>query len=217
MGGLEGFNEEAFEVFGFGAGDEDGVVCGLLAVGVETDEAAGVCGGFDEGGPEGVAGDVLGAAVGGEDAAGAEEFEGADVEFAVAAEGAGDAGGVAGEGGGIEDDEVVGVFGGGGAGVFAEVVEHVGGFEAGGAGEAVFAGVFCGEGGAFLAAIEAEGVGGSGFGAVEGEAALIAEAVEHAAAFGVLCHEAVLGALVEVEACFVAAEEVELELDAAHV
>ena len=147
---------------------------------------------------------VVGAAEGGEDAALIQQLERAQVDFLVAAHGVHEGLFVAGETRGIEDDEVVVGFG-----VFEEiedvVFEHldVQAVELG-----IVAGGLAGGGGD----IDGGDMGGTGLGAGEGEAALVGEAIEHAFALGELGDLGVGLELVEVEAGFLAVEEVDLEI-----
>ncbi len=194
---------------GLGAGEEDGVVGGLGGDLEEADLAAGVGRGVGEDVQESICIHILTTGVGGEEATRGEEAEGAEVELLVAAEGALEGVAAGGERRRVEDDEVVG-----GAGVLAggEPVEEVGGLKRDG--EAVALGVFLGLGDGGGGVVHAEDRGGAGAGAVEGEGALVAAAVEHAAAFREGGNAAMLEALVEVEAGFLRAGEVDPEVEA---
>ncbi len=104
--------DEAFEVAGFGEGEDLGVVGGGGAGFEELDAATGVgCGGGDDGG-ELLQRDVVRAGVGDERAAGGEQAERAEVELLVAAGGGGDGAFGLGEGGRVEDDGVEEIAGG---------------------------------------------------------------------------------------------------------
>ena len=205
------FEEGAFEVVGFGAGEEDGVVGGLGRDFEDAGVAPGVGRGVGEEIEEGVGIHILTTGVGGEEAAGGEEAEGAEVEFLVAAEGAGEGVAAGGERGRVEDDEVVG-----GTGILAggEPVEEVGGFELAKVGDVIALGVFLGLGDGGGGVVHAEDGGGAGAGGVEAEGALVAATVEHAAALREGGDAAVLGALVKVKAGFLRAEEVHEEFEA---
>jgi len=193
--------DEAFEVAGFGEGENLGVVGGGGSGFEELDAAVGVGGGGGEDGGEVFERDVVGAGVGDEGSAGGEQAKGAEVELLVAAGGGfGGAPGL-GEGRWVEDDGVVEVgavaaqtsrslrCGGksaasgrddraaGGVEV-AEVVEGVGfdpvgdGLEVGVEGEVLVGGF---EGGA--AGVDASDAVAD-LGEVEGEAALVGADVE---------------------------------------
>lgn len=147
----------------------------------------------------------MGAAEGGEDAAFFEEFEGAEVDFLVTAHGVAECFFVFGEAGWIEDDEVVCGFG------FFEEVEDVclDDFDV----ELVELSVLAGGGAGGGGDIDGGDFGGTGFGAGEGEAALVGKAIEDAEAFGELGDLLVGVELIEVEAGFLAVDEVDFEGD----
>ena len=149
----------------------------VWALGVLGDEAEGffrIDGGVCEVLQEELAGGVVGAAEGGEEAAFFEELEGAEVDFFVAAHGVDEGFFIFCEAGGVEDDEVVIGLGG------FEEVEDVGLDD--GDGEVVEGGVFAGGGAGGGGDVNGGDVGGSGLCAGEGEAALVGEAVEDAEA-----------------------------------
>ena len=149
---------------------------------------------------------MVGAAEGGEEAVFFEEFQGAKVDLFVAAHGVHEGFLVFGEARGIEDDEVVFRLGG------FEEVEDVGfdDFDI----QAVELGVFAGGGAGGAGDIDGGDFCGAGFRAGEGEAALVGEAVEHSEAFGEFCDLGVGLKLVEVEAGFLAVDEVDFVGDA---
>lgn len=180
---------------------------GALGVGGDAAEGFfGVDGGVGDAAVEFFGADVVGAGEGGEDAAGFEHLHGAEVDLLVAAEGIAHGAFGFGEGGGIEDDEVVA---GGGGFVALEEVEAV-------FGDAVDlhagdGGVLFGDFSGGFADVHGGDFGGSGEGAGLGEAALIGEAVEDAAAFGEGGDVLVVIQLIEVEAGLLAFEEVGVE------
>lgn len=169
----------AAEVFGFGDGGEDGVVGALGVGGDAAERLLGIDGGVGDAAVEFLGADVMRAGEGGEDAAGLEHLHGAEVDLLVAAKGIAHGAFGFGEGGRIEDDQIVA---GGGGFVALEEVEAVFGdaidLRAGDGGV-----LFCDLGGG-LADVHGGDFAGSGEGAGLGEAALIGEAVEYAAAFG---------------------------------
>lgn len=206
LAGGDDFDGEAFEVSGFGDGDEDGVVGALAVFADEAEGFFGVDGGVGEVFEEEFAGGVVGAAEGGEESAFIEEFEGAEVDFLIAAHGIGEGLFVAGEAGGIEDDEVVFGFG-----VFEEVEDVV--FDDVDVESVDLGVVACGGAGGF-GDVDGGDAGGTGFGAGEGEAALVGEAVEDAFALGEFGDFGVRFELVEVESGFLAVDEVDFEGEA---
>ena len=133
------------------------------------------------------------------------------MDFLVAFHGGVDGLFVAGEGGGIEDDEVVFLFA---LFAMAKVVEGVAGF--GGEGEAVEFGIALGGVGGFLGDVDGGDGFGSGLGAGESEAALVAEHVEDGGVFGEACDGGIGVGDVEVEAGLLGVGEVELELESLH-
>lgn len=148
----------------------------------------------------------MGAAEGGEEAVFFEEFEGAEVDFFVAAHGVVEGFFVPCEAGGVEDDEVILGFCG-----FEEVEDVcLDDFDV----EVVEGGVVAGGGAGGAGDVYGGDLGGAGFFTGEGEAALVGEAVEDAEAFGHLCDLGVGVKLVEVEAGFLAVYEVDFVGDA---
>lgn len=195
------------EVLSLRDGGHDGVIGALGVGGNAAQGLARIDRGVGDGLMEVLGSDMVGAGKGDKDAAGLEDLEGAEVNLFVAADGVLHALLGAGEGGRIEDDEVEpAVFFGGD---LLEVVEAVGGdevdLESGGGG--ILAGLF--DGG--LTDIDGSDGLGSGEGAGLGKAGLIGEAIEHVAALGESGDVAVVLELVEVEAGFLAFEEVGLK------
>ena len=127
------------------------------------------------------------------------------MDFLVAAHGVHECLFVAGETRGIEDDEIVFGFR-----VFEEIEDIV--FEDLDVEVVEFGVVACGFAG-IGGDIHSGDVGGTGFGAGEGESALVGEAIEHALALGELGDLGVGLELIEVESGFLAIEEVDFEID----
>jgi len=150
--------------------------------------------------------DVMRAAKGGEKAVGVEQFQRAEVELFVAAEGIVQLPLGAGEGGWVEDDKIPARFG---LLLRAEEIEGIGldGFDC----EVVAFRVGPDEGGRVGADLDGLHRTGAGLGAGEGEGALIGKAIEHFAAFGVCRHGGVVLELIEVEAGLLAVEEIHLK------
>jgi len=120
---LVDLEDEALEVLGLGEVEQDGVVVRGTAAFEQGDAAVGVNGGRGDDGFEFGEADVVGAGAGDEQSAGAEHFEGAEVELFIAAECALDGALAFGEGGRIDDDDVPVVFG---FGPVAEELEGIG-------------------------------------------------------------------------------------------
>jgi hypothetical protein len=187
------------------------VVGGLGAALEDAEGFAGVEGGFGDDGEQHGFAHVVGAGAGDEDAAGGEQFEGAEVDFLVAAGGGVEAGAGFGEGGRVEDDgreRLVAVLFGG------EEVEDVG-FAEVDVGEAVEGGVGAGAGDGGGGGVDGGDRVAAG-GEVEGESAGGSEAIEGAAGAGVAGGGEVVVALVEVDAGLLAFEQVGIEGESVH-
>lgn len=192
----------------FGDGEQDGVVERLGAAVEDAEGAAGVEGGGGDGLQEHAFADVVGAGAGDEHAAAVEQAEGAEIDVLIAGERF--LHGAAGfrEGGRVEDDGVEAAVG---LGVLCEELEDVG-FAPLDVVDFVGGGVFPGavEGGrGGIESFDAIGAAGE----VEGEAAGGTETVEDLAAREALGGEVVL-ALVEEGAGFLAAEEIDVPVEA---
>ena len=185
------------------------MVCALGVIHHEAGGLFGIDGGIDEVVHEQLAGGVIGAAEGREQAAFVQKLERAEVDLFVAAHGIHEGGLVAGETRRVEDDHVIL-----GLGVFEEiedvVFEH---FDFDVVEHGVVAGSRAGAG----RNIDRGDLGSSGLGAGEGESALVGEAVEHALALGERGNFGVGLQLVEVEAGFLAIEEIDFEGEAVGV
>jgi hypothetical protein len=151
---------------------------------------------------------VVGTGAGDEDSTGAKHFEGAEVEFLVAAEGGIEVALRLGEGGRIENDRVITLAGGG---VVLEQVEGVG-FDPFDllVTRLVEGGVLVGDFERGTGAVDAGDVRAAGS-QMEGESALVAENVE-SLAVGVLGGGGVVLALVEEGSGLLAFEGVEVKL-----
>ncbi len=196
------------------------MVGGLAEGGDAAEGAAGIGGGVEDDGLEQRGVHVMRAAEGGKSAAGLEELEGAQVDFLVAAQGVRHGGAAAGEGRRIKDDDVetgndflVGLHGGLGL----EPVEDVYGFEGAFVGQVVGGGNACGRGDGVGALVEQMDVRRAGASGVQAEPAQKTEAIEHLGAAAGLGDGFVINLLVEIHAGFVAAGEVDFELQAAEV
>jgi len=169
----------------------------------EAESAPGVHRGIADGIKEAFSRDVMRTGPGGEDAARFEEFQGAEMDLLVAAEGVAKVLLAAGEGRRIEDDEVETIF------ARLEEVEGIGfdGWEV----ELVEAGIGMDGHDGVGGDVDAGDGGCPGAGARQSESALVAEAVEDAAPCGEACDALVGVELIEVEAGFLAGERVDLE------
>lgn len=183
-----------------------------LGIGRDTTEHfARVEGGREDGVLEKIRIDVVGATEGGECAASLEEFEGAEMDFFVAAQGARDGSAISGEGWRVKDDEVPAgdnLFVRLRGGLGAEPIEHVGGFEGAFVSQSIGGSVAGGSRNGIGALVEEMDLGGTSARGVEAEPAEEAEAIEDLRAFCEVGDELIVELLVEVEAGFVAGKQV---------
>ena len=191
------------------------MVGALVVAGDAAQETVSVLGGVHDRSLEQNGVDVMRAAEGSEHTAGAEKFEGAEMNLFVTAHGVRYGGAIASEGGRIEDDQVVArnhllVRRDGGFGF--EPVEDVRLLECASIGEPVAGGNGRGSGDGVGGLVDADHAGRSRARGVQRESSEETEAVEHLRAFREARDQLVIHLLIEIKAGLVAGHEVHGEL-----